>query len=502
MDRMGEERMGGWGKAGPADRSALRWWLNGFRAEGTLAPAPIAYGVTSDMRQTDAARAQSGAQTVERRGGLRGFSFLGRTRLFPEGENARLPRFSVSATEDLSEGDPEVLQKAPDRARLALADALSASQPVTARDRFAGRFEVLEALIAAVEQQRAHVVVYGERGIGKTSIIHMFAEAAREARYVVLYGSCGVAATFDDMFRSFARQLPLLYHARISPTAEETEHQRTFGDLIGEAPVDARQLAELFGEVVGTRVIIVLDEYDRVADINFRREVAELIKNLSDRAARVQIVLTGVASNLEELIGFTPSIRRNIVGLPVGPMQDAEMREILSIAEAATGLSFPKEAADLIVTMAGGSPYMTRLLGLRAASRTLDEQRNAVAGADVIAGTESVLAEWNNGLPRRTQALLRHPEVRSAWPMLIAAARASGTPDGWFTADDVATEMGDGADAKHVLSRMEEFLGPIDIFDRSDAMAGDFAREPRFRFRAQGVAQLLSLSAALARAGR
>ncbi|MFN3592769.1 MAG: AAA family ATPase [Thermaurantiacus sp.] len=439
---------------------------------------------------------------MQKRSGLRAFPFLGRHRFNGETETDRLPRFAVSATEDLAEGGPEIVHEAPDRARLALAEALSASQPVTVRDRFAGRYDILETLIAAIEQQRAHIVVYGERGIGKTSIIHMFSEAAREARYVVLYSSCGVAATFDNIFRSFAAQLPLLYHAKVPPTASEDEHQRTFADLLGDSPVDARQLAELFGEVVGTRVIIVLDEYDRIADVTFRREVAELIKNLSDRAARVQLLLAGVASNLEELIGFTPSIRRNIVGLPVGPMSEPEMREILAIAEGATGLTFPEDSSALIVTMAGGSPYMTRLLALRAASRTLDEERDTVSPDDVIAGTESVLAEWNSGLPRRTQALLRHPDVRTAWPTLIAAARASGTPDGWFTADDVASELGDDVKVDQVVKTLDSFIGPIDIFDRVEAQPADLGREPRFRFRAQGVAQLLALSAALARAGR
>lgn len=454
------------------------------------------------MRQSDSLRTGKSAAPAQKRQGFKAFPFLGRHRLNGTPDSDRLPRFSVSATEDMADSGPDIVREAPDRARLALAEALSASQPVTVRDRFAGRYEVLQTLIAAVEQQRAHIIVYGERGIGKTSIIHMFSEAAREARYVVLYSSCGVTATFDNVFRSFLGQLPLLYHAKVPPTAGEDEHQRTFADLLGESPLDARQLAELLGEVVGTRVIIVLDEYDRIADISFRREVAELIKNLSDRAARVQLVLAGVASNLEELIGFTPSIRRNIVGLPVGPMSEPEMREILAIAEGATGLSFPEDSADLIVTMAGGSPYMTRLLALRAASRALDEDRSLVSPDDVIAGTESVLAEWNSGLPRRTQALLRHPEVRNAWPTLIAAARASGTPDGWFTPDDVANELGEGTDAGAVLATLDSFLGPIDIFDRVEAQPADFRREPRFRFRAQGVAQLLALSAALARAGR
>ena len=414
------------------------------------------------------------------------------------GASAGLPRFAVDATDDIGDAAQGMHARSPARARLALADALSASQPVTSRERLAGRIDTLAALIAAIEQQRAHVVLYGERGIGKTSLVHVFAETARGARYLVLYGSCGVAARIDDMFRTFASDIPLLYHADISPTADETEHNRSFADLLDEQPVDPRELADLFQKIVGTRVILVLDEYDRVADPAFRRDVAELIKNLSDRAARVQLVLTGVASNLDELIGFTPSIRRNIVGLAVGPMSEPELSEILARAEEATGLTFGPDARNLIVKMSAGSPYLVRLLGNRAAGRTLDERRDQVSGPDVIAGTEAVLAEWNAGLPRRVQSQLARPEVRGAWPMLIAAARASGTPDGWFGLHDVAAEA-NGADTSTIRRTLDGFTGEIDLFDREDGLDG---REPRYRFRTQGLAQLLGLSAALARAGR
>lgn len=409
-----------------------------------------------------------------------------------------LPRFAVDATDDIGDAAQGMPELSPARARLALADALSASQPVTTRDRLAGRIETLSSLIAAVEQQRAHVVLYGERGIGKTSLVHVFAQTAREARYLVLYGSCGVEARFDDIFRTFAREIPLLYNASVSPTADEREHNRSFADLLGPDPVDPRELADLLQKIVGTRIILILDEYDRVADPAFRRDVAELIKNLSDRAARVQLLLTGVASNLDELIGFTPSIRRNIFGLAVGPMGETELHEILARAEEATGLDFAPEAAALIVRMSGGSPYLVRLLGNRAAGRALDERRTRVAEPDVIAGTEAVLAEWNSGLPRRVQAQLLRPEVRSAWPLLIASARASGTPDGWFGLHDVLLEAGAG-DPRSIAPTLDGFIGEIDLFDREQP-AGD--REARYRFRTQGLAQLLGLSAALARAGR
>lgn len=412
------------------------------------------------------------------------------------GAAARLPRFTIAATDDLADFAGRGGPMTPTQQRLALAEALAPAQPVTSAERFAGRAEVLEVLIAAIEQQRAHVVLYGERGIGKTSLVHVFAETARAARYLVFYGSCGVEASFDEMFRAFVAQIPLLYHADVSPTADEEEHARSFADLVGEGELDPRELADLFSRLVGTRVILILDEYDRVEDLSFRRNVAELIKNLSDRAARVQLVLAGVALNLEELIGFTPSIRRNLVGIAVGPMPEEGMRDILAQAEAATGLEFAPDACARIVTMAGGSPYLVRLLGLRAASLALDSGRTQIRAEDVVAGTKAVLAEWKLGLPRHVQRLLVRPEAEKAWPLLIAAARASGTPDGSFTAEDVASEL--NGSEPDIRRRLEGFTRSIDFLEPCAIGEGE---EPRFRFRTQGLAQLLALSAALARIG-
>src|SRR4051794_21337517 len=54
--------------------------------------------------------------------------------------------------------------------RMRLRNAFTPSQPITDWSRFAGRTEMLTALIRATEDGRLHTVLYGERGIGKTSI--------------------------------------------------------------------------------------------------------------------------------------------------------------------------------------------------------------------------------------------------------------------------------------------------------------------------------------------
>ncbi len=401
-----------------------------------------------------------------------------------------LPRFSASAADDIETSDTD---SGIARRKLALRDALGASQPVIGRDSFAGRHDALAQLIASVEQQRVHVVIYGERGIGKTSLAHVFAETAREARYLVLYGSCGTEARFDSMFRAFAARIPRLYHKSVLPNSPEAEVGDNFDIMLGEH-FGPRELADLFADVTGTRVIIILDEYDRVLDPSFRRDVAELIKNLSDRAARVQLVLTGVAQNLDELIGYAPSIRRNIVGLPLRPLSPREVREVIAIGEAAAEIRFSDEAAEMVTAMAGGSPYLVRLLAHQAGLAALAERRNVVDADHGRAAVERVLTDWNSSLPRRVQASLGRDEARQNWPLLIAAARAGSTADGYFGIDDVITELGGNPHQPGIERELRRFTQPHDLLELHEV-----ADETRFRFRYPGVSALLLMSAAMAK---
>ena len=400
-----------------------------------------------------------------------------------------LPRFIATASDEVEQTSDVALV----RRRIALRDAIGASQPVIDREHFAGRHDALRQLITAVEQQRLHVVVYGERGIGKTSLLHVFAETAREARYLVLYGSCGSETRFDTIFAAFAARIPHLYHRSVEPNSAEAETGAYFDSMLhpGFGP---RELADLFADVTGTRVILILDEYDRVTDPNFRRDVAELIKNLSDRAARVQLVIAGVAQNLDEILGYAPSVRRNIVGLPMRPMSDSEITDLLGIAEAAAEIEYSDGAAHLIKAMANGSPYLVRLLGHHAGLAALDNRSPVVSEAHATAAVERVLTDWNASLPRRVQASLSRDDARAQWPLLIAAARAGSAGDGLFSAEDVVTELGEARKATTIEADLRAFSKPHDLIEV--VAQGD---ETRFRFRYPGVAALLLMSSAMAR---
>ncbi|HYZ48133.1 MAG TPA: ATP-binding protein [Sphingomonas sp.] len=381
------------------------------------------------------------------------------------------PGFRSSAVErGLSRGETSRLMKA----RMTLRDVFTPAQPVTERSKFAGRLAVLARLIEVLEEQRSHVVIYGERGIGKTSLVHILADIARESRYLVIYASCGAFSSFQDIFRAVLRDIPQLYLRDVDP-ALLTDNQGTLADRLPEN-FDARQLGELLAQVTGTRVIIILDEYDRAESDQFRLSVAELIKNLSDRAARAQLVLAGVASNLQHLIGHIPSIRRNIIGLPMPRLSSEEVRALIRIGEKSAGVAFDEDAVQAIETVANGSPYLVRLVSHHASMIALDAERLRIEFGDVSAALDKVVDEAASRIDPRLIAAVDPFLEGPGRPLIHAAARAASTPDGWFAPED-ASSLIENCPAERMLKELNE-LTLAGVLER-----GSEGETPRYRFR-------------------
>lgn len=400
-----------------------------------------------------------------------------RGRSVSHGEPVEFPSFRTSAI-DRPQGwgeNSELLQ-----ARLLLRDVFTPAQPVTDKTRFAGRLGVLQKLIAIIEEQRSHVVIYGERGIGKTSLVHILADVARESRYHVIYASCGAHSRFDEIFRAILGSIPQLYLRSVAPQSAEAEGGATLADRLPEGRFDARELGDLCAQITGTRVIIILDEYDRIQDPEFRQSVAELIKNLSDRAARVQLILTGVASNLQELIGYIPSIRRNVIGLPMPRLATPEVRSLIRIGEDAAGLRFDDQAVEMVDLLANGSPYLVRLISHHASLRALDEGRLNVEIADIWPALDQIVEEAESRVSRRTAEQVKRMFSAERRPTLGAAARAASTPDGWFSEGDTLRHLPKGM-APRCRAELDWLAGE-GILERDDT-----GQEPRYRFRDEAL---------------
>ncbi len=343
----------------------------------------------------------------------------------PSKPSLGLPRFNTTAADhvDRERVDPRA------RERVRLRSTFTPAQPVADPQMFAGRRSILETLIRAVEDQRSHVVVYGDRGAGKTSLLRMLSRAAEEAKYIVVYFSCGATSDFTETFRAVASEIPLLYHSSISPISSNSEVGSTLLDLLGPGKLTPRLFGDAAAKLVGTRVIVVLDEFDRAESADFRRDVAELIKTLSDVSARVQLVIGGVASDLVDLMEHIPSIRRSVAALRVPIMGDDEVTALVENGSKMSGVHFDTDAVRLVVSAAHGSPYLTSLLCHVSGMLALDDGRIRVGSKDISRALDDVIEDFRRRIPQKLAVQLDQTVqgIRTARPSTTSDVDSSAT---------------------------------------------------------------------------
>ncbi len=362
-----------------------------------------------------------------------------------------LPGFSISANRiDHRGGGID----SGDMRWTAMRRAFKPSQPVQDIMLFAGRSDLLRRVIRAIEDQNLHVIVYGDRGIGKTSLMKTVSELATRAHYVVSYTSCGEDSDFNTTMRAIAEHVPLLYHRDFDPSSDEVVRGDTLADRLPDGPFSVAQLSDLLGKIAGTRLLMIVDEFDRVESERFRSSIAELIKNLSDRSIEVQLLIGGVAANLSELIAHVPSIRRNIIGVTIPNMTDDEIRELIRIGSETGGVRFDEAATELVVAGSAGLPYLASLIGQHATICAAEDQAPAVAPAHVAAAIGRAREDIGSRLSPFATHALAQDGVRDAESIVVQAAREAVAGGGTIRSPELIGRLADGVGGA-LLERIE-----------------------------------------------
>ena len=402
------------------------------------------------------------------------------------------PGFRATASDQPRHGETDRFAEA----RLRLRAAYTPSQPILSRSLFAGRTHVLATLIRSIEDERLHTIVYGERGIGKTSLMHVVAQAARDARYVVSYISCGAASDFDEVFRAVAADIPLLFHSGYGPSAPEAERGDSIASLLSDGPVSVRQASDHLAKVTGTRILIVLDEFDRVESADFRLGIAEFLKNLSDRSIRVQLLIAGVAANLTELLEHIPSIQRSIFALQIPRMTEAEVRQLIKIGEDTSNLVFEESARRFIVAAANGLPYLASLISHHAGLEAIDKSRLDVTSADVAEAVANALHEQQGRISKRSQIQIASCIQEGAGAVLGGLSNLAQLSGGAFSIDDLASAWPGPEGVTRTHSLVKKLADEGLLLERVEDEFG-----ATYRFAEDSVPIYLWLLAALARFG-
>ncbi|WP_141395879.1 AAA family ATPase [Sphingomonas spermidinifaciens] len=289
----------------------------------------------------------------------------------------------------------------------------NSSMPVADRNGLWGRGAELKRLVASVLYQGRHGIIYGARGSGKTSLSRVFGDFADEHGNLVLYHSASGDSDFAGLMHPVAVELASFGGSAAQRSLTPPPLQS----------MDARNFGGWLIDHFDRPILIVLDEFDRIASQQTKADISSLMKFLSDIRAPIRLVLVGIASDIDHLISGHPSLRRHLESLYIGPIAKEELIALLDRCCQQVDMTIDADVADYIATAASGSPYHLRLFGLHAALSAAGEQRRQIEMRDAEAGFREALGEWER-ISRDSSETLRalipaSPQAREA--MCVAA---------------------------------------------------------------------------------
>lgn len=308
-------------------------------------------------------------------------------------------------------------------------------QPINKIDLLFGREKEVQKLIENVNTPGQHVLLFGDRGVGKSSL-------ANVAQFILLGNGhrqgfmkrCDSEDTFETIVQG-----PLRAVGADLQLERVTQGRRRSRDMGVEKGVVLRfgrasEIVETFKasgtlspSVVAEALqalngLLVVDEADAIANSKDKRKIAELIKHLSDNGSGFKIMVVGIAGTGDELTAAHPSVERCLKETHLSRMSSGELSQIITNGAAKLELKFTRGASGAIVRLSSGYPYFTHLLSLKCAEEAIAGGYKEIGVEDLEYALQAAVEEAEGALKRRYDNAIRSSNTDMYRIILMAAA--------------------------------------------------------------------------------
>ncbi len=313
--------------------------------------------------------------------------------------------------------------------------------PVSERDLFAGRQVQIGKIMEAVSQRGFHAVLYGDRGVGKTSLANVLSAFLQDVGTTVLFAraNCDATDDFSTLWRKVLQDITLTEtRDGVGFGAKQQASHRRLIDSFPEAlrPDDIRRALALVGQSV--TLVVAIDEFDRLTNPDVPELMADTIKALSDSATPATVIIIGVADSVDHLIAGHRSIERSLVQVPMPRMSKVEMDQIVTKGTERLGMSITKDATTEIVRLSQGLPFVTHMLSLYSVRAALESKSLTVSTSAVDTGMRKSLDQWQESIKTAYYDATRSHQPEHLYKeVLLACAFAEVDDKSYFTAASV-----------------------------------------------------------------
>lgn len=362
--------------------------------------------------------------------------------------------------------------------------AFSPTAPVDERKLFAGRLLQVQTLLRTIAQKGQHAILFGERGVGKTSLANVLSTFIGGAINIVAPRiNCDGLDTFESVWRKVLDEIQLSRKVHSIGFSDLHNVEQLASSSLLPDPVTPEGIRRTLSMIAqGVLPILIIDEFDRLST-SVKRQMADTIKTISDHAVNVTVILVGVADSVNELIEEHQSVERALVQVRMPRMTNDEIGAIISTGLDLLELQIDEPARSLIVTLSQGLPHYAHLLGFHASEMalssgqktiTIEIVENAIAVA-IDGAQQSIKTAWHTATssPRKDNLFAE---------VLMACALAKTDDLGYFAAQDVRDPLrsilGRQIDIANYAQHLADFCG-----EKKGPVLQRTGESRKFRFR-------------------
>jgi Holliday junction resolvasome RuvABC ATP-dependent DNA helicase subunit len=308
---------------------------------------------------------------------------------------------------------------------------------------FSGRSEQIRLIVDVVNQRGQHAILYGEPGVGKTSLANVVSSFTAGGKGVLSPRvNCDdkddFASVWRKLFQQIDESLTLTQTvSSMSLTSQTKTEEVSISALIGKdiTPDAVRRALTMLGRT--SLPVLVIDEFDRLP-AHRRRAFADMIKTLSDHAVPATVILVGVADSVEQLLAEHQSVERPLMQIRMPRMSPSEIAEIINKGLTKLGMTIEPTALGRIAKLSQGLPHYAHLLGLYGSRAALDEDSRRIDVAAVDAAIQKATSGVQQSILSAYELAVRSARKNNLFSdVLLSCALAETTELGFFAAQDV-----------------------------------------------------------------
>jgi Cdc6-like AAA superfamily ATPase len=348
------------------------------------------------------------------------------------------------------------------------AQVFTPATAVDERDLFGGRIPQIKQLVQLMGQRGQHAIIFGERGVGKTSFANVATDFLLTPTSIIKpHINCSTRDTFNGIWKRVFSQIEVTKEKQAAGFQQVDASQRfTLADTY-PGIIRADQVEEALSRLAdsGNIVLVILDEFDRIDNTDVRREIADLIKSMSDRGHPATIVIVGVADTVTDLISEHQSVERALVQIQMPRMSTSELEEIVNKALPRINMTIAEDALTQICFYSRGFPHFTHKLALYAAIDAIENDDSQITLQHVDAGIDRTVndAQYTHSADY-AKAIYSSRKAHLFRQVLLACALAQTDELGYFPASAVSGPlsaiMGKPYDVPSFARHLKEFCDP------------------------------------------